>query len=59
MQSLRNQTVVLSFWGNCHHSLSSRIAVHAAQDEVDAEVGDQHAQEGDDAVAVKEHGLAE
>ena len=37
----------------------SRVAVHAAEDEVDTEVGDQHAQEGDDAVAVEEHGLAE
>ena len=28
---------------NCRHRLLSRVAVHAAEDEVDTEVGDQYA----------------
>ena len=36
----------------------SRVAVHSAEDEVHAKVGDQYAQECDDAVGVEEHRAA-
>ena len=36
----------------------SRVAVHSAEDEVYAKVGDKHAQECDDAVGVEEHRAA-
>lgn len=31
----------------------SRVTVHAAEEEVDTEVGDQHTQEGNDAIAME------
>lgn len=37
---------------------TSRVAVHAAEDEVDPEICYDNAEEGDDAVVVKEHGFA-
>ena len=37
----------------------SGITVHAAEDEVDAEVGGQYAEKGDDAVGMEEKRLAE
>lgn len=43
---------------NCGSKFLSRVAVHSAEDEVYAKVGDKHAQECDDAVGVEEHRAA-